>query len=108
MPPTRGAVRPIVPHPASGPGLSQERKYRTAGLPIGHRKCRELLSDSRKGATRSANGDRYLAPQDECEGLPAPRKLALARPRSSVDRKSTRLNSSHSQISYAVFCLKKK
>src|SRR5688572_32215098 len=27
---------------------------------------------------------------------------------SSEDRKSTRLNSSHSQISYAVFCLKKK
>src|SRR5688572_32707685 len=27
---------------------------------------------------------------------------------SLVDRKSTRLNSSHSQISYAVFCLKKK
>src|SRR2546427_5017746 len=28
--------------------------------------------------------------------------------RGAVDRKSTRLNSSHSQISYAVFCLKKK
>src|SRR2546427_8013801 len=28
--------------------------------------------------------------------------------RQSRDRKSTRLNSSHSQISYAVFCLKKK
>src|SRR2546427_8021367 len=27
---------------------------------------------------------------------------------SGLDRKSTRLNSSHSQISYAVFCLKKK
>src|SRR2546430_16557622 len=27
---------------------------------------------------------------------------------SFLDRKSTRLNSSHSQISYAVFCLKKK
>src|SRR2546430_12230555 len=27
---------------------------------------------------------------------------------STADRKSTRLNSSHSQISYAVFCLKKK
>src|SRR2546427_8396825 len=27
---------------------------------------------------------------------------------SAADRKSTRLNSSHSQISYAVFCLKKK
>src|SRR5688572_33394497 len=32
---------------------------------------------------------------------PAPR-------RTHSDRKSTRLNSSHSQISYAVFCLKKK
>src|SRR2546430_7574102 len=29
-------------------------------------------------------------------------------PRHRLDRKSTRLNSSHSQISYAVFCLKKK
>src|SRR5688572_31361508 len=28
--------------------------------------------------------------------------------RTVADRKSTRLNSSHSQISYAVFCLKKK
>src|SRR2546427_2458778 len=37
--------------------------------------------------------------------LPSP-ILVLAR--SSLDRKSTRLNSSHSQISYAVFCLKKK
>src|SRR5256886_9794151 len=33
-------------------------------------------------------------------------KPAAAEPR--LDRKSTRLNSSHSQISYAVFCLKKK
>src|SRR2546427_12435868 len=32
--------------------------------------------------------------------------IVIARP--EVDRKSTRLNSSHSQISYAVFCLKKK
>src|SRR2546430_6186829 len=36
----------------------------------------------------------------------------VARPRRAErhprDRKSTRLNSSHSQISYAVFCLKKK
>src|SRR5206468_10710253 len=28
--------------------------------------------------------------------------------RATLDRKSTRLNSSHDQISYAVFCLKKK
>src|SRR2546430_13062518 len=33
---------------------------------------------------------------------------AAKRERPGRDRKSTRLNSSHSQISYAVFCLKKK
>src|SRR2546428_8346640 len=32
----------------------------------------------------------------------------VAIPRARRDRKSTRLNSSHDQISYAVFCLKKK
>src|SRR2546427_6863239 len=46
------------------------------------------------------------------------RKAVLAQPpilrnaieqvKATQDRKSTRLNSSHSQISYAVFCLKKK
>src|SRR2546422_5639278 len=34
--------------------------------------------------------------------------LAGAGPRRPRDRKSTRLNSSHGYISYAVFCLKKK
>src|SRR2546427_1810157 len=36
------------------------------------------------------------------------KRPAMSSGRASVDRKSTRLNSSHSQISYAVFCLKKK
>src|SRR2546427_9424783 len=35
-------------------------------------------------------------------------RAAVAQEVEIVDRKSTRLNSSHSQISYAVFCLKKK
>src|SRR2546427_8108966 len=38
--------------------------------------------------------------QDQYLGPPGPPPVG--------DRKSTRLNSSHSQISYAVFCLKKK
>src|SRR2546430_13427064 len=38
-------------------------------------------------------------------GDEGPRSLGCQR---ALDRKSTRLNSSHSQISYAVFCLKKK
>src|SRR2546427_6130608 len=37
-----------------------------------------------------------------------PIKSRRYRTASGRDRKSTRLNSSHSQISYAVFCLKKK
>src|SRR5688572_31091829 len=51
----------------------------------------------------------------DAEGLvkgPPPAVIATSRRYSKdiapVDRKSTRLNSSHSQISYAVFCLKKK
>src|SRR2546430_10298708 len=47
--------------------------------------------DHARFARSSAGGDRSSGP------LP-----------SRSDRKSTRLNSSHSQISYAVFCLKKK
>src|SRR2546427_6005559 len=39
---------------------------------------------------------------------PGSRSFPRRRNRRTVDRKSTRLNSSHSQISYAVFCLKKK
>src|SRR5438309_3532211 len=51
---------------------------------------------------RAARAPRQsAAPRDE-------RGLDLQRPRLIADRKSTRLNSSHSSISYAVFCLKKK
>src|SRR3712207_8724122 len=43
--------------------------------------------------------DRYILPGD----LPGLARISLL-----IDRKSTRLNSSHANISYAVFCLKKK
>src|SRR6266567_6357474 len=42
---------------------------------------------------------------DRATPLPTMTRLRCT---AAVDRKSTRLNSSHSQISYAVFCLKKK
>src|SRR5688572_32226365 len=63
-----------------------------------------LFRSRQLGALRS--GDRYVGlhgPDD----LPAPESHGHAAPHGE-DRKSTRLNSSHSQISYAVFCLKKK
>src|SRR5688572_31573319 len=49
-------------------------------------------------------GDR----EEERCALPFEQGHAPAAPSDEEDRKSTRLNSSHSQISYAVFCLKKK
>src|SRR2546422_2197053 len=48
----------------------------------------------------------HLAPWGVCHtGKP---NQCITAPHSAVDRKSTRLNSSHGYISYAVFCLKKK
>src|SRR5258707_1473501 len=46
------------------------------------------------------------APKDKSAG-PRPELLQQAFAK-ELDRKSTRLNSSHANISYAVFCLKKK
>src|SRR2546430_10152610 len=40
--------------------------------------------------------------------IPCIERNAMGAVKAIKDRKSTRLNSSHSQISYAVFCLKKK
>src|SRR2546429_3797293 len=53
----------------------------------------------------------FRSPLMENEGisvLPMRMKAVLPGAASSEDRKSTRLNSSHGYISYAVFCLKKK
>src|SRR2546421_4670405 len=41
-------------------------------------------------------------------GVPPQIEVVFASAAEAADRKSTRLNSSHDQISYAVFCLKKK
>src|SRR2546427_4993030 len=55
-------------------------------------------------ATGLASGLRVEARRDENRTTAG----APAAAGNRADRKSTRLNSSHSQISYAVFCLKKK
>src|SRR2546430_7663495 len=52
--------------------------------------------------------DRLATPGASDERHEPDRRPGAARLRAAKDRKSTRLNSSHSQISYAVFCLKKK
>src|SRR2546427_2961511 len=70
-----------------------------------------LFRSRRKRRARSAGAARSRLSQTSPGFTPAPATAAqrvLASRRGSGDRKSTRLNSSHSQISYAVFCLKKK
>src|SRR2546430_3431937 len=51
---------------------------------------------------------RAVEPARSRSELTARRAASFAASIHATDRKSTRLNSSHSQISYAVFCLKKK
>src|SRR2546426_2992208 len=71
-------------------------RHQHAGL-VAHERDREERLDPR-GAVRD---DR-----DRARGRDR-REIAVAEP-AHRDRKSTRLNSSHLVISYAVFCLKKK
>src|SRR2546430_3978568 len=56
--------------------------------------------------SRSEVDDTLIGAQFTMEHLQL--ALSMAPLDARQDRKSTRLNSSHSQISYAVFCLKKK
>src|SRR3712207_9261869 len=61
------------------------------------------------GRDRRINAHPARAPSARGVGRVAPRwQYARERQPRSRDRKSTRLNSSHANISYAVFCLKKK
>src|SRR3990167_7047078 len=74
----------------------------------------EIMSAARSGVdiATGAPAGRFLAGFSQNQALQAQElEKALAEHfgqpiRMRVDRKSTRLNSSHSQISYAVFCLK--
>src|SRR3712207_7298544 len=76
------------------------------------------LFRSAAGPTRLADaaGPGLAEPAAPAAGLAEPTAGRLAEPAAGLagapagvaDRKSTRLNSSHANISYAVFCLKKK
>src|SRR3712207_8305271 len=72
-----------------------------AELPVDDPRA-ESGADHERRAGRGVGG-RRAAPAT-MTGKPARQVLSLFQ----VDRKSTRLNSSHANISYAAFCLKKK
>src|SRR3712207_7752425 len=66
-------------------------------LPISRSRAGPARRRAPRSAVRTARG------RSRCRSIPC-----RSRPRPGADRKSTRLNSSHANISYAVFCLKKK
>src|SRR5947209_17372377 len=61
--------------------------------------CDRTLTDGSHG---------QLAGTNRCASQVNRARPTLRNPAPELDRKSTRLNSSHANISYAVFCLKKK
>src|SRR5256886_12217558 len=101
--PPRSTLFPYTTLFRSGPrrgaaGRGQE-PHRDDARAVERRRLPADLAEAAPGSVRARV--RRRAPDRE-----GPRQLRV-RPLSR-DRKSTRLNSSHSQISYAVFCLKKK
>src|SRR5207245_11770716 len=72
-------------------------------LPISLLVAEQLRVEKRGGEPPAVHLDEGARPT-RTQPVDEPRHPALA----GADRKSTRLNSSHGSISYAVFCLKKK
>src|SRR5690349_24082906 len=76
------------------------RRSSDLSMGIGRRRGRRAVHDRAGGVTERRGQVRRHR---------QPRRNAGSHPRGDAkDRKSTRLNSSHVEISYAVFCLKKK
>src|SRR6266567_4998759 len=96
MTPSRRNV-PALPVPLLRDAIGRETarmslRSAAAAISISPNGLRNFLNGSVPRSATRAKLERWLAGQQHV----------------SRDRKSTRLNSSHSQISYAVFCLKKK
>src|SRR5688572_31349996 len=85
--PPRSTLFPYTTLFRSGTGASSSSSSAIAVAAVDSRAAGAIAGASRGAARRGAPGGWI---------------------RAGGDRKSTRLNSSHSQISYAVFCLKKK
>src|SRR5258708_30600030 len=96
----------LLRKPADGGVRAGHRDWKTGGERIGvrdplHHLALRLESVGQMNRQVDADGCQELADERN--------EIGVGRPRAeTTDRKSTRLNSSHQIISYAVFCLKKK
>src|SRR5690606_41586281 len=102
-PPRSTAISPLSLHDAL-PSLHEELQQAVASIESPLFVGRTL---GELGLVRSVS--KKLTGKAKVElTLPVPNPPGLLEERLELDRKSTRLNSSHVKISYAVFCLKKK
>src|SRR5689334_23561635 len=92
-PPPRSTLFPYTTLFRSSRGHRRRARHHAVGRPAPARRARPR-AHPQAAAAHPRRGDQRARPRDRAGNLP--------------DRKSTRLNSSHSSISYAVFCLKKK
>src|SRR5688500_20292278 len=67
-----------------------------------------IRSRGHDAAVRTAPAANFCRSAPSSRSRPIAAASAAESPGGTIDRKSTRLNSSHLVISYAVFCLKKK
>src|SRR2546430_13504340 len=92
---------PLFPYPTLFRSSDAEQDARQVGRVVEHH--------DRARPESCADGARALEAQRHVELFLSHERAGGATEKNRLeDRKSTRLNSSHSQISYAVFCLKKK
>src|SRR2546422_5430806 len=86
------------------PGLERQRERLAVPLAMLHRRDAVAQADVHRAAQRQAGHESPAADAVEHGVLFGDTERRIG----GGDRKSTRLNSSHGYISYAVFCLKKK
>src|SRR5258707_625711 len=100
-----GAIQPLDPQDVARQRLPRYQRAQVAGKVVGLGRAARLavqVPEVELPAARLVAA--VLAHQAVQPALDPAREAEVRR----VDRKSTRLNSSHANISYAVFCLKKK
>src|SRR2546427_5370137 len=98
----------MIRRPPRSPLFPSPTPFRSIGADIAQREQTEIQKALQLELPAVAGEPiRVLYVQMDGTGVPVVKKETVGR-QGKTDRKSTRLNSSHSQISYAVFCLKKK
>src|SRR3712207_1681990 len=90
-------------------GKARKGKWRVTAAPGGPQRDRRHQVRCRPTGGGGPPGVEHRAVPGTARRVPPVHSVLIPRARPGLrDRKSTRLNSSHANISYAVFCLKKK